>query len=101
MQGSSILAMLEGAGDIPVSKVGYELFGMKAYIADEWKILSMQKPFGTGKWELFNLEQDPAELKDLSKSLPDKLKELIALWDKYKEENGVLDISVDLSENVK
>jgi len=101
MQGSSMLALLEGGNDLPVSEVGYELFGMKAYIADGWKILSMQKPFGTGDWELFNLEQDPAELNDLSKRYPDKRRELISLWEKYKKDNGVLDISVDLSGNVK
>ena len=51
-----------------------------------------------GEWELFNLKQDPAELNDLSKQHPDKLKELIALWGQYKIDNKVLDISLDLSE---
>jgi arylsulfatase len=101
IQGSSMLALLEGGNDLPVSEVGYELFGMKAYIADGWKILSMQKPFGTGDWELYNLEQDPAELIDLSKKHPDKLNNLVSLWEKYKKDNGVLDIALDLSNNVK
>ena len=49
------------------------------------------------KWELFNLKQDPAELNDLSKQHPGKLKEMVELWEQYKRENKVLDISMDMS----
>jgi arylsulfatase len=50
---------------------------------------------------LFNLKQDPAELADLSAQHPEKLKEMIVLWEQYKTDNGVLDISLDLSDKVK
>jgi arylsulfatase len=101
MQGKSVLDLLEGKSTTPyveASQVGYELFGLKAYFVGDWKILWMPKPFGPGEWELFNLKQDPAELNDLSKQHPDKLKELITLWEQYKIDNKVLDISLDLSE---
>ena len=104
IQGSSVLEMLEGKVASPraeVSHVGYELFGMKAFFADRWKILWMPKPFGTGDWELFNLEHDPAELNDLSNQYPDKLEELVAQWEQYKKDNGVLDVSFDLSDSIK
>ena len=100
MQGRSVLDLFEGNVAAPyaeASQVGYELFGLKAYFVDDWKILWMPEPFGPGEWELFNLKQDPAELNDLSKQHPDKLKEMIALWNQYKIENRVLDISLDLS----
>ena len=99
MQGRSVLDLFEGDVAAPyaeASQVGYELFGLKAYFVGDWKILWMPKPFGPGEWELFNLKQDPAELNDLSKQHPDKLKEMIALWNQYKIENRVLDISFDL-----
>jgi len=104
MQGSSVLELFEGkvaAPPVKVSQVGYELFGMKAFFAGHWKILRMQKPFGTGNWELFDLQQDPAELKDLSTQHPAKLKELTAAWEQYKKDNGVLDISLDISGKLK
>jgi arylsulfatase len=104
IQGKSVLDLLEGKVASPyaeASQVGYELFGLKAYFVGDWKILWMPKPFGPGEWELFNLKQDPAELNDLSKQHPDKLKEMITLWEQYKKENGVLDISFDLSEAAK
>jgi arylsulfatase len=97
MQGRSVLALLEGKAESPyteASQVGYELFGMKAYFVGDWKILRMPKPYGTGEWQLYNLEQDPAEMNDLSKQYPDKLKDMVALWEQYKKENGVLDISI-------
>ena len=100
MQGKSVLDLLEGEVATPyaeASQVGYELFGMKAYFVGDWKILWMPKPFGPSEWELFNLKQDPAEMKDLGKQHPHKLKEMIALWEQYKQENKVLDISLDLS----
>ena len=104
IQGSSILEVLEGkvaAPNAEVSQVGYELFGLKAFFVDRWKILWMPIPFGTGEWELFNLEQDPGELNDLSKQYPDRLEEMVARWEQYKKDNGVLDISLDLSGIVK
>ena len=100
LQGTSVLDVLEGKVPSPnaeASQVGYELFGMKAFFADGWKVLWMPEPFGTGEWELFNLEQDPAELDDLSNQNPDKLKELVAQWEQYKKDNGVLDVSLDPS----
>jgi arylsulfatase len=100
MQGRSVLDLFDGKATVPhveADKVGYELFGQKAYFDGDWKILWMPKPFGTGDWELFNLNDDPAELNDLSKQYPDKRKDLIALWEQYKIDNRVLDISMDMS----
>ena len=69
MQGRSVLDLFAGKAFVPYTeadKVGYELFGQKAYFDGDWKILFMPKPFGTGDWELFNLKNDPGELNDLS-----------------------------------
>ncbi len=104
IQGSSVLDFLEGKAAAPpakVSQVGYELFGMKAYVSGHWKILLMPKPYGTGDWELFNLQQDPGETNDLSEQYPNERKKLIAQWEQYRKENGVLDISLDVSKQLK
>ncbi|MBW2172859.1 MAG: arylsulfatase, partial [Deltaproteobacteria bacterium] len=101
LQGKSVLELLEGKADSPyaeASQVGYELFGLKAFFVGDWKILLMPHPFGTGEWELYNIKQDPAEMNDLSSEYPEKIKEMVALWEQYKKDNGVLDISLDLSD---
>ncbi len=100
LQGNSVLGLFTGKTQdayTGADDVGYELFGLKAYIAGEWKILWMPEPFGTGEWELFDLSKDPAEMNDLSEQYPDRLAEMKASWEQYKNENGVLDISYDFS----
>jgi arylsulfatase A-like enzyme len=104
LQGQSVLGLFEGKAKLPykeASQVGYELFGLKAFFDGDWKILWMPPPFGPGEWELFNLKKDPAELTDLGAKHPEKLKAMIAMWEQYKTDNGVLDISLDLSDKVK
>jgi arylsulfatase len=94
MQGRSVLDVFNGKAATPyvgASQVGYELFGMKAYFYGHWKVLWMPQPYGKGDWELFNIKEDPAELRDLSAEHPEKLEELVGQWERYKEENGVLD----------
>ena len=104
LQGQSLLTFLTGETDIPYSgadRVGYELFGLKAFIDGDWKILQMPRPFASGEWELYNLKQDPGEIEDLSSEYPEKVEEMVALWARYSEDNSVLDISYDLSDAVK
>ena len=50
LQGQSVLDLFAGKTQTTydgADKVGYELFGLKAYFAGDWKILWMPKPFGT------------------------------------------------------
>jgi arylsulfatase len=102
--GTSVLGLFAGRTETPypeASQVGYELFGLKAFFVGDWKILWMPPPFGPGEWELFSLREDPAEMNDLSGEYPEKLAEMIALWELYKEDNGVLDVALDLAEKVE
>jgi arylsulfatase len=100
MQGQSLLDFFLGEAEIPypgAGRVGYELFGLKAFFDEDWKILQMPRPFASGEWELYNLKENPAETNDLSSEYPQKLEEMVELWEQYKEDNAVLDISLDLS----
>ncbi|NOR34595.1 MAG: sulfatase-like hydrolase/transferase, partial [Bacteroidales bacterium] len=93
IQGNSVLPLLEGreAETGPsVNEVGYELFGMKAFIAGHWKALWMPAPNGTGEWELFDLKQDPAEAINLAKHMPEKVTELDELITKHLQETAAL-----------
>ncbi|KAJ3891588.1 alkaline-phosphatase-like protein [Lentinula edodes] len=71
--------------------VGWELFGRAALRKENWKIVYMTPwSYGKGDWELFDLSKDPGETRDLSEKEPAKLKELLELWEKYVEKNGVV-----------
>jgi arylsulfatase len=100
MQGDSVLEFFSGEAATPydgAARVGYELFGLKAYFDGDWKILMMPPPFASGEWELYNLAEDPAESNDLSREYPGKVEAMVMSWDQYKEDNTVLDAALDLS----
>jgi arylsulfatase len=71
--------------------IGYELFEMRAYIQDDWKLLRLPEPFGTGTWQLYNLALDPGEIHDVSGANPDVKMALVAAWEQYAEANDVVD----------
>ncbi|MEO8314401.1 MAG: arylsulfatase [Pseudomonadota bacterium] len=43
-----------------------------------------------GPWKLFNLRLDPAELHDLSAQYPELKTQMLAEWNRYSKENGVI-----------
>lgn len=102
MWGSSVLDLFSGNTMSPyvgADQVGYELFGMKAFFDGDWKVLWMPPPFGSGDWQLYNLKTDPGELVDLSNQQPERLVRMIDRWEHYKQENGVLEISYNFSDD--
>jgi arylsulfatase A-like enzyme len=69
---------------------GWELFGRYAIRQGDWKALHLPEPYGPGAWQLYDLSADPGEINDLAASHPDKLAELLELWDRYVEDTGVI-----------
>lgn len=89
IQGVSMLPGLNG--NAPENRVvGWELYGRSAVRMGDWKIRRLEEPYGPVEWQLFNLMDDPTETTDLSRKEPEKLKKLLAEWDKYVKRNGVL-----------
>jgi arylsulfatase len=70
--------------------LAWELFGNRAVRQGAWKLRWQYKPMGKEDWELFDLAADPAERNDLVAQHPDKVKELVALWDDYVRRNNVI-----------
>ncbi|ESK89863.1 arylsulfatase [Moniliophthora roreri MCA 2997] len=71
--------------------VGWELFGRAALRHGHWKIVFMPRwSHGKGDWELYDLSKDPGETRDLTSEYPEKVKELLVLWDEYVRQNGVV-----------
>jgi arylsulfatase len=70
--------------------LGWEIFGQRALRRDNWKITWITPPRGPGRWELFDLANDPGELRDLSAEHPQILSELVAGWDRYVADNGLV-----------
>ncbi|BBZ44223.1 arylsulfatase [Mycobacterium parmense] len=93
MRGRSLVPYLSGdheaVHDVG-SATGWELFGRRGIRQGDWKAVHLPAPYGTGSWQLYDLSRDPGETEDLAGAHPDKLAELLVLWDRYVDENGVI-----------
>ncbi|MFT5133771.1 MAG: arylsulfatase A-like enzyme [Gammaproteobacteria bacterium] len=93
MQGVSLLPILNSEKDSVHSEddwMGWEAFGRQSITQGDWKLLLMEEPWGNGEWQLYNLENDPAEQYDLSSKEPDRMLTMIEFWNQYASENGII-----------
>ncbi len=76
----------------------YAMLGTRAIWKDGWKAVTLHAPLvGKGKfdqdeWELYHVDVDRSESKNLAKENPGKLKELIDAWNDEADKNLVLPI---------
>lgn len=108
IDGVSIRAAL-AAADAPDPRTSqyYECWGSRAIYADGWKAvtdhvnqltaaerdhIAGSAEFATDRWQLFDTSTDFSESVDLADEHPDKLAELVALWDDAAAANQVLPI---------
>jgi arylsulfatase A-like enzyme len=74
----------------------YTMLGTRAIWEDGWKAVAMHAPltgkghFDQDKWELYNVDADRSESKDVSKENPEKLAKLIKDWFAEADTNLVL-----------
>lgn len=88
LYGRSWAPMLTGATRQPVRSpldaLCFEMVESRSVLCGDWKLLLMAPPYGEGdRWQLFNLAEDPRELRDLAQERPDKVAELRGHWDTY------------------
>jgi arylsulfatase A-like enzyme len=94
LRGKSILPYLNAGQDYIHTQdhvTGWELFGQKALRKGAWKALFIPAPNGPNKWQLYNLSEDAGETEDLAACYPEKLEELLADWQVYVRDNGVIE----------
>ncbi|KAF2226276.1 arylsulfatase [Elsinoe ampelina] len=69
---------------------GWELFGRLAVRKGKWKATFIPQPYGPEMWQLFDLQADPGETRDLAGEQRGRLKELLEAWAGYMRECGVV-----------
>lgn len=86
-----------GVRGIPIHSpdyaAGFEIAGSGALRRGDYKITFVPAPRGPQRWELFNIRTDPGETQDLSTNEPTLFKELLALWEDYRQEVGVVGLA--------
>jgi len=93
LRGRSLLPVLLGKTEVVYTDdiaVSWELFGFRAVRKGDFKLLWLPEPFGTGDWQLYDLENDPGELNDLSTQRRGLRDEMAEIWEKYAQETGVI-----------
>ena len=80
----------------------FEMFGSRAIYHQGWKAVTFHPvgplyddqdpnaPFDDDAWELFDVERDPSETRDLAADQPGVVAELVRLWWQEAERNQVL-----------
>jgi arylsulfatase A-like enzyme len=93
-QGTSLLPVLYGQANMVRDDdhlFGWELFGHRSVRRGDWKLVWDQAgPPEQRRWRLFNLREDPFEQADLSQREPARYEAMLAAWEQYEAENGVI-----------
>lgn len=100
-EGMSLLPLMQEVDDtapFAEREIGWEHEGNRAYRKGRWKIVSefpgtwatMYPYANEGRWELYDMEADRTELHDLAETHPEKLREMIALYEAWTERVDVV-----------
>jgi arylsulfatase len=71
----------------------FEMLGHRAIWADGWKAVTRHRPgtpYDDDQWELYHVDEDRSECRDLAAAEPERLQALIELWWHEADEHGVL-----------
>lgn len=91
--GESINAFLAADADLVHDEeyITVHSHGGRAMIRKgRWKLTNLEKPFDESELELFDLDSDPGETKDLATINPEKYQELLVLWREERRRLGIV-----------
>ena len=95
--GVSMRGFLDGATARPRTDdqpVVFELFGNGYVVAGDYKAMRVRPAmYGDGKWHLYDIRKDPGETRPLDEAQPQRLKELIAIYEKFAQEKGLVPVA--------
>jgi arylsulfatase len=93
MRGRSLTGVLAGSQPGAYADdalIGGEMGTGKWMRKGDYKAVLVAAPYGPGDWRLYDTATDPGETTDLSSEYPEILEELMAAWDGYAEDVGVV-----------
>ena len=95
MTGRSLLPVIRGDVESvygPDDIRAIEVSGNTALYKGDYKITRSMPPVGDGAWRLFNMVTDPGETKDIREEAPDVFTDLLASYETYAQDVGVLEM---------
>jgi arylsulfatase/uncharacterized sulfatase len=91
LEGHDLAPLLAG-GSVrgPDEALGYELSGNAALFMGPWKLVQNLRPYGDGRWHLFNIMTDPGETNDRAAAEPARFQAMQAAYQAWAKAHGVL-----------
>jgi len=82
IDGVNLMPSLTGSTETRPHETLYWRLGNKTALRNgDWKLLKNPGRDSSGEWELYNLEEDISETKDLSAEQPEKMEQLMQQWE--------------------
>jgi arylsulfatase A-like enzyme len=81
-EGKSLLGLIR-EGKMEERGIGFEHQGARAWREGDWKIVWSKRMPHEIRWELYNLAEDRCETTDLAGQYPDRLKAMVAEWERW------------------
>ena len=95
--GVSMRGFLEGKAPAPRDEdqwVAFELFGNGSVVAGDYKAIRVRAGmYGDGDWHLYDIAKDPGETRPLDEEQPERLAAMIAIYEKFAEEKGLIPVA--------
>ena len=91
--GESMVKLLQGSSDAVHSDDYITTFSHRgrAYVRQgKWKLVNLDRPFDESVMELFDLEVDPGETRNLAKEYPEQYQHMLNLWRTERTKLGII-----------
>jgi arylsulfatase len=74
--------------------VAFEIVGNSYVIAGDYKAIRVRPAmYGDGNWHLYDVKKDPGETTPLDAAQPTRLKEMVAIYENYAREKGIVPVA--------
>lgn len=90
MEGESLQPVFQGEKLYRKDALYWEHEGNRAVRQGKYKLVSRYRGDMDGKWELYDLESDRTEVRDLTDRYPDQVRELVGKYDRWADRCNVL-----------
>ena len=87
IDGASLLPLLEGGTRDPHERLFWEWAVGAAILEGGWKLVRIKRQ----DWELYNIAEDPVEVRNLAARHPERVKALEATWTTWSETRAAMD----------
>lgn len=91
LEGRSLAPLFTGEARDGHDALFWEHEGNRAVRQGKWKLVSKWSKPEDGRWELYDLEADRTEIRDLAGEMPERVEAMAAMWQAWADRVGVVE----------